>query len=61
MLFRSIPVAALLQKYLQVPVILAGLGLPDCQAHAPNESFPLAQLGGGGRFIKEVVQELSEP
>ena len=57
----SIPVAALLQKYLQVPVILAGLGLPDCQAHAPNESFPLAQLGGGGRFIKEVVQELSEP
>lgn len=54
----SIPVAALLQKQLQVPVILAGLGLPDCQAHAPNESFPIAQLEGGARFIKAMLQEI---
>ncbi len=54
----SIPVAALLQKHLQVPVVLAGLGLPDCQAHAPNESFPVAQLEGGARFITAVIQEM---
>lgn len=56
----SIPVAALLQKQLNVPVILAGLGLPDCQAHAPNESFPLEQLEGAARFIKATLQELGE-
>ncbi|MDZ4788834.1 MAG: M20/M25/M40 family metallo-hydrolase [Blastochloris sp.] len=54
----SIPVAALLQKQLQVPVILAGLGLPDCQAHAPNETFPLTQFEGGARFVKAMLQEM---
>lgn len=45
----SIPVAALLAEKLKIPVVLAGLGLPDCQAHAPNESFPVHHLELGAR------------
>ena len=45
----SIPVATMLAQELRVPVVLAGLGLPDCQAHAPNESFPVSHLELGAR------------
>jgi acetylornithine deacetylase/succinyl-diaminopimelate desuccinylase-like protein len=45
----SIPVAALLQSELGIPVVLAGLGLPDCQAHSPNETYPVAHLALGAR------------
>jgi acetylornithine deacetylase/succinyl-diaminopimelate desuccinylase-like protein len=37
----SIPVAALFDRVLGVPVIFIGAGLPDDQIHAPNEKFHL--------------------
>jgi acetylornithine deacetylase/succinyl-diaminopimelate desuccinylase-like protein len=43
----SIPVAALLDQVLQVPVVLMGFGLPDDALHAPNEKFNLGQFARG--------------
>lgn len=37
----SIPVVAVLQDTLGVPVVLMGFGLPDDNLHAPNEKFSL--------------------
>ena len=51
----SIPVATLLTRELGVPVVLAGLGLPDCQAHAPNESYPRAHLEIGARVFSVLM------
>jgi acetylornithine deacetylase/succinyl-diaminopimelate desuccinylase-like protein len=46
----SIPVVSLLQRALKQAPVLVGLGMPDCKAHSPNETFPLAQLEKGIRF-----------
>lgn len=43
----SIPVAALLDSVLSIPVVLMGFGLPDDGLHAPNEKFSLRQLRMG--------------
>jgi acetylornithine deacetylase/succinyl-diaminopimelate desuccinylase-like protein len=55
----SIPVAALLQRELGVPVVLAGLGLPDCNAHAPDESYPLAHLELGARAFAAFMRRFA--
>jgi acetylornithine deacetylase/succinyl-diaminopimelate desuccinylase-like protein len=55
----SIPVATMLQQELQVPVVLAGLGLPDCHAHSPNESYPLAHLEIGARLFAALMRRLA--
>ena len=55
----SIPAAVMLQETLKVPVILLGLGLPDCQAHAPNESYPLAHLGLGARVFQQIAARVA--
>lgn len=55
----SIPAAVMLQETLKVPVILLGLGLPDCQAHAPNESYPLAHLGLGTRVFQQIAARVA--
>jgi acetylornithine deacetylase/succinyl-diaminopimelate desuccinylase-like protein len=55
----SIPVAALLQDEFRVPVVLAGLGLPDCNAHSPNESYPLAHLDLGAQTFAAMMQRFA--
>lgn len=55
----SIPVAALLQRELGVPVVLAGLGLPDCNAHSPDESYPVEQLERGAAAFAAMMREFS--
>ena len=55
----SIPVAGILQRELGVPVVLAGLGLPDCNAHSPNESYPVAHLDLGARAFASFVRHFS--
>jgi acetylornithine deacetylase/succinyl-diaminopimelate desuccinylase-like protein len=49
----------MLQQELQVPVVLAGLGLPDCHAHSPNESYPLAHLEIGARLFAALMRRLA--
>ncbi|MGJ3239695.1 MAG: dipeptidase [Anaerolineae bacterium] len=53
----SIPVVPEIQQILDVPVVLLGFGLPDSQAHGPNESFHLDQYQAG---IQTVITYLSE-
>lgn len=55
----SIPVTSLFAETLDAPVILAGLGLPDCQAHAPNESFPIEHLELGSDFLAKFLRKLA--
>jgi len=55
----SIPVAALLQRELKIPVVLAGLGLPDCNAHSPNESYPLAHLDLGAQAFAALMRRFA--
>lgn len=55
----SIPVTTLFAQVLNVPVVLAGLGLPDCQAHAPNESYPIEHLDVGAVFFGEFLHALA--
>ena len=43
----SIPIVQAFKDVLGVDTLLLGLALPDCQAHAPNENFPLANFEAG--------------
>ena len=51
----SIPIAALFQRELSLPVVLLGFTPPDDNAHAPNESMDLGNFEGG---IRTVVRAL---
>jgi acetylornithine deacetylase/succinyl-diaminopimelate desuccinylase-like protein len=43
----SIPVVATFQSFLGLPSVLFGVGLPDENAHAPNEKLDLGNFHGG--------------
>ena len=43
----SIPVVSTFQKELGVPAVLFGVGLPDENAHAPNERLDLGNFHNG--------------
>ncbi len=43
----SIPVVSTFQEELQVPAVLFGVGLPDENAHAPNEKLDLGNFHNG--------------
>ncbi len=51
----SIPVAALFESEMDIPVVLMGFGLPDDGAHAPNEKFSLNQLKRGMKTVAELL------
>jgi len=52
----SIPIAGLLDKHLNIPVVMMGFGLPDDHLHAPNEKFHLPNFYRGieavGRYFE---------
>jgi acetylornithine deacetylase/succinyl-diaminopimelate desuccinylase-like protein len=54
----SIPIAALFDEVLHVPVVLMGFGLPDDNLHAPNEKYSLAQFSKGLRVVASFLQKL---
>jgi acetylornithine deacetylase/succinyl-diaminopimelate desuccinylase-like protein len=56
----SIPIVSLLQRMLKRDPLLIGLGLADCNAHAPNETFPLAQLERGIKLHQILLDRLSK-
>ncbi len=51
----SIPIAALFDKVLQVPIVLLGFGLPDDTVHAPNEKFSLSQFRKGMKTVADFL------
>ncbi len=54
----SIPIAALFDEVLRVPVVLMGFGLPDDNLHAPNEKYSLSQFFKGIRIVASFLQKL---
>jgi acetylornithine deacetylase/succinyl-diaminopimelate desuccinylase-like protein len=54
----SIPIVQAFKEVLGADTLLLGLALPDCQAHAPNENFPIANLEAGIRLNQELLSEL---
>jgi len=56
----SIPVVATFQQELGVPSVLFGVGLPDENAHAPNEKLDLANFHGGIISSAYLYQEIAQ-
>lgn len=55
----SIPIVQAFKDVLNADTLLLGLALPDCQAHAPNENFPIANFEAGIRLNKALLKELA--
>jgi acetylornithine deacetylase/succinyl-diaminopimelate desuccinylase-like protein len=55
----SIPVVAELKQILGIDTVLLGFGLPDENAHAPDEFLSLDNFFGGIRTVAHFYQELS--
>jgi acetylornithine deacetylase/succinyl-diaminopimelate desuccinylase-like protein len=56
----SIPVVATFQEELGIPSVLFGVGLPDENAHAPNEKLDLGNFHGGIIAAAYLYQEIAE-
>ncbi|MFQ5928638.1 MAG: dipeptidase [Acidobacteriota bacterium] len=55
----SIPVVATFAELLNIPSVLMGIGLPDENAHAPNEKLDLGNFYGGIKSATYFLDELS--
>ena len=56
---RPIPIVNDFKKVLGVDTLLLGLGLPEDNAHSPNEKFDLDCSENGQRMSALLWQELS--
>ncbi|MFZ0430796.1 MAG: dipeptidase [Acidobacteriota bacterium] len=56
----SIPIVATFSEVLKVPSVLMGFGLPDENAHAPNEHFDLVNFYGGIKSSAYFLGALAE-
>lgn len=54
----SIPIAALFDEVLDVPVVLMGFGLPDDNLHSPNEKYSLSQFYRGIHTVASFLQKM---
>jgi acetylornithine deacetylase/succinyl-diaminopimelate desuccinylase-like protein len=55
----SIPIVQSFRDILGAETLLLGLALPDCQAHAPNENFPIANFEAGQKLNQCLLEELA--
>jgi acetylornithine deacetylase/succinyl-diaminopimelate desuccinylase-like protein len=55
----SIPILLEFQKVLGVDCLLLALASPDCNAHSPNESFPLENFAAGIRLCGHALREIA--
>jgi acetylornithine deacetylase/succinyl-diaminopimelate desuccinylase-like protein len=56
----SIPILQTFKDILETDILLLGLALPDCAAHAPNENFPVAHLEAGIKMNQALLEELAK-
>ncbi|MDP8256490.1 MAG: dipeptidase [Candidatus Alcyoniella australis] len=56
----SIPIVTVLAEQLDAPVVLMGFGLPDENAHAPDEHFHLPNFYNGLRSVAYFFEELAQ-
>jgi acetylornithine deacetylase/succinyl-diaminopimelate desuccinylase-like protein len=54
----SIPIIQSFREILGADTLLLGLALPDCQIHAPNENFPVANFEAGILLNQHLLREL---
>ncbi len=57
----SIPIVGLFDRYLQIPSVMMGFGLPDDNLHAPNEKFHLPNLFRGIETVARYLELLGAP
>jgi acetylornithine deacetylase/succinyl-diaminopimelate desuccinylase-like protein len=57
----SIPVVSTFQEELGLPSVLFGVGLPDENAHAPNEKLDVANFHGGIISAAFLYEEIARP
>ncbi len=55
----SIPIVSTFAEVLEVPVLLAGLGLDDDRLHSPNEKFNISHYHGGIRTMVRLLDRLA--
>jgi acetylornithine deacetylase/succinyl-diaminopimelate desuccinylase-like protein len=55
----SIPIIQAFREILGADTLLLGLALPDCQIHAPNENFPVANFEAGIVLNQHLLRELA--
>lgn len=56
----SIPIVTTFKQVLGADSLLLALASPDCQAHSPNENFPIENFLAGIRLSQEALQELGK-
>ncbi len=56
----TIPIVPTFEKLLDVPVVLMGIGLPDENAHAPDENLDLSQFYNGIESSAFFLEELAK-
>src|SRR5579862_2139535 len=54
----SIPIVGVFDKYLGIPSVMMGFGLPDDNLHAPNEKFHLPNFFGGIEAVAKYLEIL---
>jgi acetylornithine deacetylase/succinyl-diaminopimelate desuccinylase-like protein len=55
----TIPIVADFKSILNADTLLLGFCLPDCNAHSPNETFPLAHLDLGANLNRHLLEEIA--
>jgi acetylornithine deacetylase/succinyl-diaminopimelate desuccinylase-like protein len=55
----SIPIVADFKSILKADTLLLGFALADCNAHSPNETFPLAHLDLGANLNRYLLEEIA--
>jgi acetylornithine deacetylase/succinyl-diaminopimelate desuccinylase-like protein len=54
----SIPIVGDFERYLNIPTVMMGFGLPDDNLHAPNEKFHIANFYSGIEAVIGFFEEL---
>jgi acetylornithine deacetylase/succinyl-diaminopimelate desuccinylase-like protein len=54
----SIPIAGVFDRYLSIPSVMMGFGLPDDNLHAPNEKFHLPNFYRGITTVARYLEKL---
>jgi acetylornithine deacetylase/succinyl-diaminopimelate desuccinylase-like protein len=57
----SVPIVGDFERFLKIPTVMMGFGLPDDNLHAPNEKFCIANFYKGIESIIQFLQEVGEP
>jgi acetylornithine deacetylase/succinyl-diaminopimelate desuccinylase-like protein len=55
----SIPIVSEFDKYLKIPSVMMGFGLPDDNLHAPNEKFHIANYYRGIESIVRFMEKIA--